>query len=247
MGKFSLKGSDLRMKGINRIGNMIVPNSNYCKFEEWIMPCLEQMHKEQKDTGKIWGPCDIIHRLGECINDRRSVYYWCNRNQIPVFCPALTDGSIGDMLYFYSYKNPGFIVDINKDLRSINDLALRATRSGMIILGGGLIKHHICNSNLMRNGANYSVFINTANEFDASDSGARPDEAVSWGKIRMDANPVKVYAECTLVFPIIVAETFLKHFEKARRVVIPEEELLIPEGSPVCDQKSEKTEDRIDK
>ena len=37
--------------------------------------------------------------------------------------------------------------------------------------------------------------MNTANEFDGSDSGARPDEAVSWGKIKMDATPVKV---CTV-------------------------------------------------
>lgn len=36
------------------------------------------------------------------------------------------------------------------------------------------------------------MFINTASEFDGSDSGARPDEAISWGKIRMDAKPVKV-------------------------------------------------------
>ena len=45
---------------------------------------------------------------------------------------------------------------------------------------------------LQRNGADYSVFINTAQEFDGSDSGARPDEAISWGKIKMDAKPVKV-------------------------------------------------------
>lgn len=92
----------------------------------------------------------------------------------------------------------------------------------MIILGGGLVKHHIANANLMvgvydftanvkatggnqtfshtaphfffqRNGADYSVYINTGQEFDGSDSGARPDEAVSWGKIRMDASPVKVH------------------------------------------------------
>lgn len=44
----------------------------------------------------------------------------------------------------------------------------------------------------MRNGADYAVFVNTGQEFDGSDSGARPDEAVSWGKIRLDANPVKV-------------------------------------------------------
>lgn len=29
-------------------------------------------------------------------------------------------------------------------------------------------------------------------EYDGSDSGARPDEAVSWGKIKLDAKPVKV-------------------------------------------------------
>jgi deoxyhypusine synthase len=82
---------------------------------------------------------------------------------------------------------------------------------GMIILGGGVIKHHICNANLMRNGADYAVFVNTGQEFDGSDSGARPDEAVSWGKIKLDAQPVKVYAEATLVFPLLVAQTFAKN------------------------------------
>jgi deoxyhypusine synthase len=39
---------------------------------------------------------------------------------------------------------------------------------------------------------------------------------VSWGKIRVDAKPVKVYAEATLVFPIIVAETFAKEVERRK-------------------------------
>lgn len=54
------------------------------------------------------------------------------------------------------------------------------------------------------------MFLNTASEFDGSDSGARPDEAVSWGKIKKDANPVKIYAEASLVLPLLVAETFAK-------------------------------------
>ena len=45
---------------------------------------------------------------------------------------------------------------------------------------------------LQRNGADFSLFVNTAQEFDGSDSGARPDEAISWGKIKKDAHPVKV-------------------------------------------------------
>jgi Deoxyhypusine synthase len=29
-----------------------------------------------------------------------------------VFSPALTDGSLGDMMYFHSYRNPGLVLDI---------------------------------------------------------------------------------------------------------------------------------------
>lgn len=70
----------------------------------------------------------------------------------------------------------------------------------------------------MRNGADYSVYINTASEYDGSDAGARPDEAVSWGKIKLDAKPVKVWAEATLVLPILIGETFARNFEIAKRV-----------------------------
>lgn len=82
-----------------------------------------------------------------------------------------------------------------------------------IILGGGVIKHHCCNANLMRNGAEFSVYINTGHEFDGSDSGASPDEAVSWGKIKVDAKPVKVSSDATLVFPLIVSQTFYKELQ----------------------------------
>ncbi|XP_044526208.1 deoxyhypusine synthase isoform X1 [Gracilinanus agilis] len=208
LGEFSLKGKDLRQNGINRIGNLLVPNDNYCKFEDWLMPILNQMVLEQNTEGVKWTPSKMIARLGKEINNPESVYYWAQKNNIPVLSPALTDGSLGDMIFFHSYKNPGLVLDIVEDLRLINAQAIFAKRTGMIILGGGLVKHHIANANLMRNGADYAVYINTAQEFDGSDSGARPDEAVSWGKIRMDAKPVKVYADASLVFPLLVAETF---------------------------------------
>ena len=85
---------------------------------------------------------------------------------------------------------------------------VHAHATGMIILGGGLVKHHTSNANLMRNGANHAVFINTGASFDGSDSGATPDEAVSWGKVRADATPVKVHADATLIMPLLVAQTF---------------------------------------
>ncbi|RLN98098.1 hypothetical protein BBJ28_00005917 [Nothophytophthora sp. Chile5] len=217
IGAFHLKGENLRRRGINRIGNLLVPNDNYCKFEDWMNPILDTMLEEQKTQGTVWSPSTMIHRLGKEINHPDSVYYWAYKNNIPVFCPSLTDGSIGDMIYFHSYRNEGLVLDIASDIRRMNDHAIRAPKTGVIILGGGMIKHHILNANLMRNGADFAVFVNTGQEFDGSDAGARPDEAISWGKLRLESKPVKLYADATLVFPLIMAETFAKDFQKEKK------------------------------
>ena len=169
------------------------------------------------------GRSEITMRMGKKLSDENhpnkeeSIYYWCYKNEIPVFCPAFTDGALGDVMYFDSYREQGFICDINRDLRKLNEKAMRAKKSGQIIIGGGVIKHHINNAHLMRNGADYSVLVNTAQEFDGSDAGARPDEAISWGKIAIGAKSTKVYAEATLVMPIIIGETFVRNFELAKR------------------------------
>jgi len=228
-GSFNLSGRDLRMKGINRIGNLLVPNHNYVEFEAWLMPVLKQMLKEQLEEGTIWTPSKMIRRFGRDINNEESVWYWCYKNNIPVFCPAITDGAVGDNLFFLSYMEDGFILDVARDIKYINALALHSKCAGMLILGGGVVKHHICNANLMRNGAEFSVFVNTGQEFDGSDSGAKPDEAISWGKIRLDAAPVKVYGEATVMFPLIVAGSFAKlprelTTKPARPVHFPDDE-----------------------
>jgi deoxyhypusine synthase len=54
-----LPGKELRAKGLNRIGNMLVPNSNYCLFEDWIMPLLDDMLQEQQQQGTVWTPSKV--------------------------------------------------------------------------------------------------------------------------------------------------------------------------------------------
>ena len=219
---------------MNRIGNLVVPNSNYCLFEDWVVPILDKLLAEQIASRRAarnddddeeeqqrltWTPSTIIRRLGKEINDESSILYWAYKNSIPIFCPALTDGSLGDMLHFHTFKaSPHHLdVEIGRDVRRINEFARSAVRAGMIILGGGLVKHHIANACLHRDGAESAVYINTAQEFDGSDAGARPDEAVSWGKIKAGAESVKVHAEATVVFPLIVAATFAKVEEMGAR------------------------------
>ncbi len=211
VGDFEAKGADLRERGINRTGNIFIPNSRYCAFEKFLIPLFEKMTEEQNKTNHIITPSEFTDRLGKEINNKDSIYYWCHKNKIPVFCPAIIDGSIGDMVYFFKTKHPEFAIDMVEDVKKLNDITCAAEKTAVIILGAGLVKHHILNTNLVRNGCEYAVYLNNAQEFDGSDAGARPDEAITWGKIKIDGEAVKVFGDATILFPLIVAKAFMKN------------------------------------
>jgi len=159
-------------------------------------------------TGDIISVSELIKLLGKEINNPESIYYWCYKNNIDVYCPAITDGSLGDMIHFFMYEHKDFKIDIASDIHKLNEYTIVQKKTGIILLGGGVMKHHICNANMMRNGADYAVYINTGEEWDGADSNARPDEAVSWGKIKKDSESIKVFGDATILFPLIVAKTF---------------------------------------
>jgi deoxyhypusine synthase len=210
LGDFRASGKELRDKGINRIGNIYAPNNRYIEFEKFVQPILEEVYKEQKKNGKMTTPSELIWKMGEKINNKESIYYWAWKNKIKVYCPTVLDGALGDNVYFFKFKHPDFVLDIAEDVKSFNDLTIGLEKSGLVILGSGVVKHSILNANMLRNGADYAVYINNAQEFDGSDAGALPEEAVSWGKIRKDAKSVKVFGDATILFPLLVAESFAK-------------------------------------
>jgi len=211
IGSFDSNGADLRERGINRIGNIFVPNSRYVSFEKFIQHILEELYQHSKKTGKAISGNELIWKLGEKIKDENSIYYWAWKNKIPVYCPALFDGALGDNIYFFKFKRPDFTIDTTEDVMWFNNTTIGLKKSGSIILGAGVVKHAILNANMLRNGLDYAVYINTSQEYDGSDAGAMPSEAVSWGKILPNASSVKVFADATIVFPILVAETFAKN------------------------------------
>jgi deoxyhypusine synthase len=210
LGDFRAPGKKLREMGINRIGNIFAPNDLYVKFEKWIQPILKELYDEQKKTGKIHTPSEIVWKLGESIKNKDSVYYWAWKNKIKVFCPGITDGALGDNIYLFQFKNKDFKIDLVQDIVELNNSTIGLKKSGVIILGTGIVKHSILNANMLRNGADYAVYINNSQEFDGSDAGALPEEAISWGKVLPDSKNVKLFADATIVFPLIVSQTFAK-------------------------------------
>ena len=210
LGEFSSSGKQLRKEGINRIGNIFVSNSRYVEFEKFFQEILEEAYQEQKKTGKATTASDFVWKLGEKINDEKSICYWAWKNRIRIFCPAIIDGALGDNIWFFKYKRPDFVLDVAEDIKQMNDSVFGHKKTGAVILGSGVVKHQILNANMFRNGLDYAVYINNSQEFDGSDAGALPDEAVSWGKITPNAESVKVFGDATILFPLLVSESFAK-------------------------------------
>lgn len=173
LGEFNMNDVENRLNGHCRIGNILVPNDNYVKLENFLLPIFSKMAEEQEKQKIRWTPSLLIRRLGQEINNPQSIYYWCYKNNIPVFCPAITDGGIGDVLFTNAYKND-LAIDVVLDHKEISKLAMRAEKSGAIVLGGSIPKHHILNANIWRNGLDYAVLVNTGLYEDGSDSGAKP-------------------------------------------------------------------------
>lgn len=206
---FNQDNAALRTRGINRTGNLLIPNDRYIEFEKLMTPFLNELNEEQKKTGKIVNTTEFCRRLGLLVEDDNSIMYWAAKNNIPVICPAITDGSIGDMIFFFKHEHPEFKLDIADDIVIMNELAINAKETGAIIIGGSLPKHHIMNANMMREGTKYTIYITTAHPGDGSNAGARPEEAISWGKQSFEARSVTVEGDATIIFPLLVAGAFV--------------------------------------
>ena len=209
LGQFDVPGKMLFDHGINRTGNIFVPNDRFAYFDKFMQDVFEKIYLEQK-KGKIFAPNNLIRELGLAINHESSYLYWAAKNNIPVFCPGLIDGSLGDLIFFFKQSHPDFILDIAKEMKDIVSLTLNCEKTGGILLGGGISKHFALNANIFREGFDFVVYLNTAQEYDGSDSGARVEEAISWGKVKANAPSVKIHCDATIAFPLLVAGAFIE-------------------------------------
>lgn len=211
-GEFVTDDWQLHRDGWNRVGNIFCSNDAYLKFDDFLAPILVEMKRKQKEEGKVWSPSEAIRFWGQHIDNKNSFVSQAAKNNIPIYVPAFTDGAIGDSLYFDSFKDPyQLVIDYMTDTKKIINDMVESPMKGAICLGSSVPKHFVLNSSAMKGGLSHAVFITTAQEFDASDSGANPSEAVTWGKINQKGKTVKLISETTIAFPLIMAQTFVKY------------------------------------
>jgi len=201
-GSFVMNDAKLRGEGINRLGNVLVPNDSYgVIIEKKMQALLEDLWKEGiREVSSN----QFCREMGKRICNESSILYWAAKKGIPVYVPGITDGAVGYQTWLFS-QDHDFKLNLLKDSGELNNIVFEAKKTGALLVGGGISKHHTLWWNQFRDGLDYVVYVSTADEWDGSLSGARPREAVSWGKINEKARRIMVEGDASLILPIMVS------------------------------------------
>jgi len=199
-GSFTLDDVTLAEKNIHRLGNVLVPMDSYGPLiEEKMQSFLEEEYN--KGTREM-STEDICKMIGDHLGED-SFLYWASKNEIKVIVPGIMDGAVGSQIWMFTQKHTDFKLNITKDADVLSGLIFKAKKSGALMLGGGISKHHTLWWNQYRDGLDFAVYITTAQEFDGSLSGALVREAISWGKVTQNAKQTTIHAEITTVLPFL--------------------------------------------
>ena len=213
-GSFVMNDSKLHQQGVNRLGNVLVPNDSYgIVIEQKIQALLTELYKEGKHE---LSASELVREIGlRCCNES-SILYWAAKNNIPIFVPGITDGAVGYQAWFFSQDHKDFRLNLLKDEGEQNNIIFDSKKSGALIVGGGISKHHTIWWNQFKDGLDYVVYISTADEWDGSLSGARPREAVSWGKISEKARRIMVEGDASVILPVMAGSLFSRLSKKKK-------------------------------
>ena len=192
---------ELKRKGIGRIGDIYVEQAAFEAVEKLSYKVLESIPEERRQRIAVQ---DLIQALGSELTDPESILVKCRNENVPIFSPAFLDSMIGLNLWTYSQTNT-LAVDEIQDMNRLIQLGLQARKSGAIMIGGGVPKHHALIANIFRNGVDAAIQITMDRPEPGGLSGAPLEEAVSWGKIKESGKYATVICDATICFPIIIA------------------------------------------
>lgn len=201
-GSFEMDDAQLHEDGINRLGNILVPNESYgIVLERKMQPILQEIWSEGK---RRLATRDLIWEFGKRLHDEKSIIFWAYKNDIPIFVPGITDGAFGYQLWSFWQEHKDFVIDLFEDEKGLSDLIYEGDRTGALLVGGGISKHHTLWWNQFRGGLDYAVQLTTGTEYDGSLSGARVREGISWGKVKVRARHVTVDGDASVLLPIMI-------------------------------------------
>jgi deoxyhypusine synthase len=154
----------------------------------------------------------------------RSVVGAAYQADVPIFVPAFSDCSAGFGLVYHQVHHPDahIALDSAADFRELTELKLKAGRTGLFMVGGGVPKNFaqdiVVAAEVLGHEAEmhrYAVQLTVADERDGALSGSTLREANSWGKVQLGEEQM-VFGEATVTLPLVAAYAYHRGAWRAR-------------------------------
>jgi deoxyhypusine synthase len=209
VGTQSIDDDELLKQGFNRIYDIFIESYSFIELEKFVTNILDTIPESQRTN---FAYHEFLRELGLRLDDKESILNIAAVKDIPIFCPGFLDSMLGIPLWMYS-KQKSLSFDPLKDFDLMASMVFDAKKSGAIILGGGVPKHHTQYIHTLRDGLDSAIQISTARVEDGSLSGAPLRESISWGKLKnesLEQNTSTIFGDVTILFPLIVSAALEK-------------------------------------
>jgi len=225
-GDFRVNDAELKEKNIDRIYDIFLTEEVILRTDIWLLNALKPVKNKKLSTA------EIHHILGQALlkdgaDPGKSMVAAAAQYGVPIYTSSPGDSEIGLNLAYTRLRDDQIILDPLKDVIETTAIVNYLAKNGVVIVGGGSPKNFYLQTqpmlrtwcNIDRKGHDYDIQIAVDSPHWGGLSGATPEEAVSWGKIKPDrlVTSVVIYSDATIAVPILfgyILETTAKRKHK---------------------------------
>jgi deoxyhypusine synthase len=244
MGSPVLDDAALAAERIDRVYDTLASEDEFCKNDEWIAAFVLKLERRPYTSR------ELLYKLGEHLwqeTGHHGILTAAYRANIPIFCPAIADSSIGMGLSQARHRDQtAGLVDVIGDIIESANVVIRKPSTATVVLGGGTPKNFINQASVQAEffddrvgGHKFAIQIVTDVPHFGGASGSSLEEAQSWGKLSIESEKVTVHADATIALPLLVTalETSARdQLPRRRRPEFdPSGRVMVMNGQPLPD------------
>jgi deoxyhypusine synthase len=210
MGSPHADDAALAEDGIDRVYDTFAAEEEFIGNDNWIADFASSIE------ARSYTSREFLYLLGGHLwktTGQDGILTAAYRANVPIFCPAIADSSIGMGLSQARQTRAGTgHIDIIGDIVESANLIIRRPRTASVVLGGGTPKNFINQASVQAEfysdqvgGHRYALQIVADVPHFGGASGSSLEEAESWGKIATDAARVTVHADATIALPVLAS------------------------------------------
>jgi deoxyhypusine synthase len=200
----------LAAERIDRVYDTLASEEEFIGNDNWIAEFATTLEP------RAYTSREFLHLLGGHLwktTARDGILTAAYRANVPIFCPAIADSSIGMGLSQARHRKPGTgYIDTIGDIVESANMVIRRPRTASVVLGGGTPKNFINQASVQAEfysdevgGHRYALQIVTDVPHFGGASGSSLEEAQSWGKLSTDSARISVQADATIALPILAS------------------------------------------